>query len=164
MFWLQSPWLEVKKNLCQKLFLLQHEQEPYLGMTQVRSLQVLLFLSSPVGPYDLTFDLVISRFNQAGMPGLQIGLKSLYWTAEGQQAKETGKLEENIDDGKENRSNQDQSQVGAKFADPPGSNVPPRKTRSARAMHSLRKSLAWDKAFSTDEGKVNHKLMDFFGC
>ncbi|BFI25163.1 hypothetical protein MPTK2_1g18500 [Marchantia polymorpha subsp. ruderalis] len=72
--------------------------------------------------------------------------------AEGQQAKETGKLEENIDDGKENRSNQDQSQVGAKFADPPGSNVPPRKTRSARAMHSLRKSLAWDKAFSTDEG------------
>ncbi|KAG6547595.1 hypothetical protein Mapa_011044 [Marchantia paleacea] len=72
--------------------------------------------------------------------------------AEGQQAKETGKLQENLVDGKENRSNQDHHQVGAKSAEIPGSNMPPRKTRSARAMHSLRKSLAWDKAFSTDEG------------
>ncbi|KAL3702029.1 hypothetical protein R1sor_020051 [Riccia sorocarpa] len=57
--------------------------------------------------------------------------------------------------GQESRS----SQVEDHSAD---ADKPARRQRSKRAMHSLRKSLAWDKAFSTDEGILDGDELPLF--
>ncbi|KAL2649649.1 hypothetical protein R1flu_017777 [Riccia fluitans] len=61
-------------------------------------------------------------------------------------------------DGQENRS----SQAENHSAVAPAPDKPARKPRSKRAMHSLRKSLAWDKAFSTDEGILDGDELPLF--